>query len=169
MEDLFPIDDHVSWIVEQWRRERPDLDGSPQGVLGRLRRVNDHLTDAMVEVFESFGLTEGEFDVLATLRRIGAPYELQPSQVAEQTMVTSGAATKRLQRLQARGLVSKRGDERDGRARTIALTDAGKDLIDRAFTAHIANEQRLLDLVPPDERAALERVLALWLRHLEDR
>ncbi|MGR0320504.1 MarR family winged helix-turn-helix transcriptional regulator [Agromyces sp. ZXT2-3] len=159
--------DHVSRIMAEWRRERPDLDVSPQGVIGRLHRLANALTEELVAVYSRFGLSEGEFDVLATLRRAGAPYERTPGDLAASTMVTSGAVTKRVDRLEERGLVSRRASETDGRGRVIALTPAGRDLIDEVMTAHMTNEHRLLAAIDADERAVLERVLTRWLTAFE--
>ena len=156
--------DHVGRIMAQWHRERPDLDVSPQGVIGRLHRLAARLTEELVAVYAEFGLGEGEFDVLATLRRAGAPYELTPGELAAGTMVTSGAVTKRVDRLVERGLVTRRVGERDARGRVIALTADGRDLIDRAFEAHMANEHRLLASVSAADRRDLERVLEAWGR-----
>src|ERR1700712_5502178 len=91
--------DHVARIQLEWQRERPDLDVSPQGVIGRLHRLAGHLTEELTAVYREHGLTEGEFDVLAALRRAGAPYERAPHELAEHTMVTTGAMTKRVDRL----------------------------------------------------------------------
>ncbi len=159
-------DDRVARIQAEWRRERPDLDVSPQGVIGRLHRVSAELTASLVEVYREFGLGEGEFDVLATLRRAGAPFERAPGELAEHTMVTTGAMTKRIDRLVAAGLVERRAAEGDGRRRVVALTPRGRELIDEAFAAHMTNEQRLLAGVPARDRAELERILAAWLRTL---
>jgi len=156
--------DHVGRIMAQWHRERPDLDVSPQGVIGRLHRLAARLTEELVAVYAEFGLGEGEFDVLATLRRAGAPYELTPGELAAGTMVTSGAVTKRVDRLVERGLVTRRVGERDARGRVIALTADGRDLIDRAFEAHMANEHRLLASLSQADRRDLERVLEAWGR-----
>src|SRR5690606_21024767 len=123
----------------------------------------DLLREELIEVYRQFGLGEGEFDVLATLRRAGAPYERRPSELAEHTMVTSGAMTKRIDRLVDAGLVTRRRSEIEGRGRVVALTDRGRELIDEAFTAHIANEHRLLEPLTPSERAALASLLAKWL------
>src|SRR5690606_32804451 len=113
--------DRVARIMSAWRRERPDLDTNPQGIIGRLHRLGDALTRELVPVYNSHGLGEGDFDVLATLRRTGAPFELQPSELALHTMVTSGAMTKRIDRLEAAGLVTRRPSGTDGRARVVAL------------------------------------------------
>jgi len=155
--------DHVGRIQQQWERERPDLDVSPQGVYGRLHRLGDRLREELIVGFRQFGLGEGEFDVLAALRRAGKPYELAPGELARHTMVTSGAVTKRIDRLEAAGLVSRHVSEVDGRGRVVALTEAGLRVIDDAFTAHIANEHRLLEPLTEKERADLERLLTRWL------
>ena len=137
--------DRVGRIQQQWERERPDLDVSPQGVFGRLHRLGDRLREELLVGFRQFGLGEGEFDAMAALRRAGAPYELAPGELARHTMVTTGAATKRIDRLEAAGLVSRHVSDVDGRGRVVALTEAGLRVIDDAFTAHIANEHRLLE------------------------
>lgn len=145
--------------MAQWQRERPDLDVSPQAVVGRLHRIAQRLTDELAVVYAEHGLAEGEFDILATLRRSGSPYELTPGELAAQTMVTSGAITKRVDRCVARGWVTRRRSDDDGRGRVIALTEAGRELIDAAFAAHIANEACLLERIDPADRDRLAAVL----------
>ncbi|MQW77392.1 MarR family transcriptional regulator [Nocardioides sp. dk4132] len=159
--------DHVARVMAQWSRERPDLDPSPIGVIGRLHRVALRLTEELVAVYAQHGLGEGEFDVLATLRRSGAPYELTPSEVAAGTMVTSGAATKRIDRCEARGWVTRRASDTDGRGRVVALTEEGRALIDRAVAAHLENEHRLVGMLAPDDRARLAHLLQVWGRALD--
>jgi DNA-binding MarR family transcriptional regulator len=159
--------DHVGRIMAQWAVERPDLDVAPQGLIGRLHRLAARLTEELVAVYAEFGLGEGEFDVLATLRRSGAPYELTPGDLAASTMVSSGAITKRVDRCVERGLVSRRVGDRDARGRVVALTAEGLDLIDRAFTAHMANEHRLVTPLGEIERARLAHLLQVWSRALD--
>ena len=159
--------DHVDGIIEEWERERPDLDVSPIGIVGRLHRLAAALTDELVEVYRQHGLGEGEFDVLAALRRAGEPFERAPGDLANHTMVTTGAMTKRVDRLEAAGLVSRRPSALDGRGRVVALTEKGRETIDRAFEAHVANEQRLVGMLDPSDRAALEPILRAWLRSLQ--
>ena len=159
--------DAVARIQAEWRRERPDLDASPQGVIGRLHRVALRLTGELTAVYEAHGLAEGDFDVLATLRRAGAPYERTAGELAEHTMITTGGMTKRIDRLEGAGLVTRRASEGDGRRRVIALTDRGRAVIDAAFTDHLANERRLVDELDPADAAALERILTAWLARLE--
>jgi len=159
--------DRVARIQRQWARERPDLDVRPQGVIGRLHRLAGHLTEELLVVYRRYGMAEGEFDVLATLRRAGSPFELAPGELAAHTMVTTGAITKRLDRLERAGLITRRTSARDARARVVGLTDAGRRLIDEAITAHLRNERRLLDMLTPDQADQLEALLADWLAHFE--
>jgi DNA-binding MarR family transcriptional regulator len=159
--------DRVARIQAEWARERPDVDVRPQGVIGRLHRLAGHLTAELLTVYRRYGLGEGEFDVLATLRRAGPPFERAPGELAAHTMVTTGAMTKRLDRLEQDGLVTRRPSAQDGRARVVALTDAGRQLIDEAFTEHMRNERRLLDHLTPEQASDLEALLRAWLAGFE--
>ncbi|WGL53925.1 MarR family transcriptional regulator [Nocardioides sp. BP30] len=159
--------DHVDRVMAQWRRERPDLDPAPQGVIARLHRIANRLTEELVAVYASHGLAEGEFDILATLRRQGAPYALTAGELAAQTMVTSGAITKRVDRCLARGWVSRSPSDIDARGRVIALTEEGRALIDAAFADHLANEHRLLRLFDDADRELLAALLARWSEELD--
>lgn len=151
--------DHVAHVVDQWRAERPDLDVSPLLVIGRIHRVANALTPELVAVYAQHGLGEGDFDVLATLRRHGEPFALTPGELVERTLVTSGAVSKRVDRLEARGLVERHASTTDGRSRTVVLTAKGREVIDAAMGAHVANESRLLDGLAPAERQALGDLL----------
>jgi len=158
--------DRVDRIQDEWRIARPDLDPSPQGVIGRLHRVANALTAQLNAVYAAHGLTEPEFDLLASLRRSPGG-ELAAGELAAHTMVTTGGLTKRVDRLVARGLVVRTGTPEDARRRMIRLTDAGTALIDEAFTAHMANEHRLLAELGADDTAAIEPILRRWLALLE--
>jgi DNA-binding MarR family transcriptional regulator len=160
--------DHVGRIQAEWARERPDVDVAPQGVIGRLHRLAGHLTDELMVVYRRHGLGEGDFDVLATLRRAGPPFERTAGELAEHTMVTTGGMTKRIDRLEQAGWVTRRASERDGRGRVVALTPTGRELIDRAFAEHMANERRLLDPLSADEAAAMTSILTKWLTRFEE-
>lgn len=159
--------DQVDLIQAAWRRERPDLDVTPPGIIGRIHRIGAALKLPLVALYAEYGLTEAEFEVLASLRRAGAPFERTPGDIAKHTMVSSGATTKRLDRLEAAGLVVRRVSDTDGRGRVVALTEEGRALIDTAFTAHMLNEQRLLEALTPDQRMVLERILHEWSLKLE--
>ena len=161
------VPDRVARIQEAWARERPDLDVTPQGVIGRLHRVAAFLTEELCVVYRRHGLGEGEFDVLAALRRAGEPFERAPGELTRHTMVTTGAMTKRLDRLERDGLVSRRLSAEDGRGRVVALTAAGRRVIDDAFADHMANEHRLLAMLDPADAAHLETILRTWLARIE--
>ncbi|MFI5979752.1 MarR family winged helix-turn-helix transcriptional regulator [Streptomyces sp. NPDC051555] len=154
-------------IQAEWARERPDLDVGPQAVIGRLHRLAALLTERLCLVFRRYGLSEGEFDVLAALRRAGAPYERAPGELAAHTMVTTGAMSKRIDRLERDGLVTRRRSAADGRGRVVALTPAGRELFDRAFTEHVRGERALLDALDPAQAQLLEVLLTTWLRQVE--
>jgi len=158
--------DHVDEIVQRWAAERPDVDASPMQVIGRLSRIAAHLDAELLEVFRQFGLGEGEFDLLATLRRGGEPFARTPGELARHTMVTTGAVTKRVDRLVASGLVSRSASDDDGRGRVISLTAEGRRVIDEAVVAHLANEERLLSGLDADQRRALQALLRTWGRAL---
>ena len=166
MEETSPPD-RVARIQEAWARERPDLDVTPQGVIGRLHRLAAYLTEELCVVYRLHGLSEGEFDLLAALRRAGDPYERAPGELARHTMVTTGAITKRIDRLERGGLVTRRASADDGRGRVVGLTPAGLRVIDDAFTDHMANERRLLDALDPADAAQLETILKTWLGRVE--
>jgi DNA-binding MarR family transcriptional regulator len=161
-----PERDGVDAIIEQWRRERPELDHTPIGIVGRLSRVARQIEARLEPVYRDHGLEPGWHDVLATLRRQGPPYQLRPSDFTGSLMLTSSGATKRLDRLERAGLVERAPDPDDRRGVIITLTEAGHELIDRVTEAHMANEARLLEGLSPAERdrlAALLRKLGLSL------
>ncbi|MFC9894401.1 MarR family winged helix-turn-helix transcriptional regulator [Nocardia sp. NPDC127579] len=147
--------DAIDHIEGQWRRERPDLDPRPIQVVGRISRLHWALEERLGRVFADYDLTRGEFDVLATLRRHGAPFELSAGDLRGSTMVTSGAVTKRVDRLERAGLVRRRAADDDARGRLIQLTDRGLTLIDTAMTEHLRNEQRLVAGLTENERDTL--------------
>lgn len=146
--------------MEQWRRERPDLDVSPMGVIGRLNEASALIArDRLAPVFARFGMQAGEFDVLATLRRAGAPYALTPTELYEATMVTSGAMTARLDRLEKAGLTRRAPHPSDRRGVVVELTVKGRELTDEALTAHVANEHQILAGLTRGERETLAKLL----------
>ncbi|RAG85957.1 MarR family transcriptional regulator [Streptacidiphilus pinicola] len=160
--------DHVDRVVRQWAAERPDLDVSPMEVIGRLKRLSRLVDAELKRNFAAYDLDAASFDVLATLRRSGAPYRLTPTALMQSAMVTSGAITQRLDRLEARGLVTRSLSEVDGRSREVALTGAGHALIDRALPAHVDTERGLLAGLDPAETSALVETLRTLLASLGD-
>jgi DNA-binding MarR family transcriptional regulator len=160
--------DAVDRIAAQWARERPELDVGPMLLVGRIHRLAGLLDQELRPVFAEADLGNGDFDVLASLRRAGAPYQLTPTELAGTTMVTSGAVTKRVDRLVGQGLVERHASETDGRGRVIALTRKGKQVQERLHPQHLANEERLVAALDDDERRELGRLLSKLLLSLED-
>lgn len=160
--------DRAMTAVDQWARERPDIPSLPMLLCGRLLSGAEQLMrDHLMPVFAEAGLQHGEFDVLATLRRSGAPYLLSPTQLYEVTMISSGGMTNRLDRLEKAGLIERRPDPDDRRGKLIALTDRGKGLIDDLIGRHVANEQRVLAAaLSPAEQEALNGLLGKLLAAL---
>jgi DNA-binding MarR family transcriptional regulator len=151
--------DGVDLILEQWRRERPDLDPSPIGVVGRVSRLARELEQRLEPVYREHGLEPGWHDVLATLRRTGPPFQLRPSEFTGALMLTSSGTTKRLDRLEQAGLITRAPDPDDRRGTLITLTAAGIALIDSVTEAHLANERRLLEALTDAERSRLADLL----------
>ena len=148
-------------IVEQWGRERPDLDASPLLVVGRIARVDHALHTALRPPFAAEGLGPGDFDVLAALRRSGEPFTVRPAELSRTLLVTTGAITKRIDRLERQGYVERGGGvEDDGRGKIVQLTSQGRAFVDRMIAVHLANEDRLLAVLTRDERKTLAALLA---------
>jgi DNA-binding MarR family transcriptional regulator len=151
--------DHIQEVVEQWAAETPALDRSAFAVIGRISRLADLLEPELDEVFAEYGLTGGEFDVLAALRRSGPPYRLTPTSLRKALLLSSGGMTKRLAGLEKRGLISREAEAGDRRLRAVALTLDGRQLVDAVLPDHIANEERLLRDLDARERRELARLL----------
>jgi DNA-binding MarR family transcriptional regulator len=161
-----PGPDHVDHILEQWAATRPDVDVSPMAVIGRLSRVCRLVDDRLGRTFAAHGLDRASFDVLATLRRSGGV--LTPGGLTRAAMVTSGAITQRLDRLEERGLVTRARSTEDGRGVHVRLTDDGRTLVDAALPDHVATEQDLLAALTDTQRAALTDALRTLLAALGD-
>lgn len=153
------VPDHVDHILEQWKQERPDLDASPMGIVGRISRLSRVHERAIAETFSTFGLGIDEFDVLATLRRSGPPYELNPKHLRQSMMITSATMTHRLDKLEERGLVRRNDDPSDRRGIIVQLTEDGKGLVDIALEAHLATEARLLTHLSQRDQTTLAHLL----------
>ncbi|GAB3708539.1 MarR family transcriptional regulator [Amycolatopsis oliviviridis] len=155
--------DAIDAVVGAWRRERPELDLTAIGVAGRLGRVT-MLTTPMVEaVFAKHGLKQGEFDVLAALRRSGKPYTLIPSELSATLMMSRAGMTSRIDRLESAGLVERALDPEDRRSFRVTLTERGFEVVDAAMTEHTANVAKLLSPLGGDLEVldgALRRLLS---------
>ncbi|MDR2253917.1 MAG: MarR family transcriptional regulator [Bifidobacteriaceae bacterium] len=159
--------DATAQVVEAWGRQRPDLDASPLEVFSRVTRLAKYLDQVRHATFEGHGLQGWEFDVLAELRRSGSPYELTPGQMSAQVLISSGAMTNRIDRLEAAGLVIRREDPSDGRVTLVRLTPLGRDRVDGALADLVRREAELLEPIAATRRAETAATLAALLEPLE--
>ncbi|MET9342240.1 MULTISPECIES: MarR family winged helix-turn-helix transcriptional regulator [unclassified Nonomuraea] len=162
------MSDAVDAVIAQWGRERPDLDVWPMGVVGRISRLSRLLGHGLKEFFAEHGLENFEFDVLATLRRSGPPYELTAGALLKAAMVTSGAITNRIDKMEAKGLVERIRDSDDRRSVRIRLTPRGYALVDELIGLHVANEARMLAALAPEQREQLCGLLRVVLESMGD-
>lgn len=154
------VHDHVATILEQWQRERPDLDPSPMAIIGQLSRLSRHIERMLETNFKRYGLQGGTFDLLAALRRSGKPYALTPTQLQSEMMLSSGATTHRIDLLEERGLIERTDDPNDRRGTLVKLTKEGAALVDKVIEAHLALERELLALLTTEQKRDLARLLA---------
>ena len=159
--------DRADNAYEQWRRERPDIDPFPMRVLGRLFEAAQRLErDHLNPLFTRFGLRPGEFDVLATLRRSGAPYALTPTQLYEALMMSSGGMTNRIDRLEQAQWVARQSNPQDRRGTLVTLTEQGRELMDTLVALHTDNERQALASLNEDEQQQLNLLLKKLLAGL---
>jgi len=159
--------DKVDKIIKQWNTQRPDLDVSAMPLIGRIKRLNDHLLKEMGKTFATHNLNLASFDVLATLLRSGAPYALSPNELLSTMMVTSGTMTNRIDQLVKAGLVERITNPKDGRGFIISLSESGFALINAAVTSHVDTQIQLASNLSVDEQAALNTLLAKFLTGFE--
>ncbi|QQD76382.1 MarR family transcriptional regulator [Curtobacterium sp. YC1] len=160
--------DAVDRVLAQWAKERPDLDVSPMAVIGRISRAEAILDRRIAAVLADHDLLPGEFDLLAALRRAGSPHRLTVGEVLASTMVTSGAITNRLNRLVAKGLVSRETDPADRRSVIVTLTPQGLATVNDALVSHVENERHLIAPLSEDEQAQMVILLRKFLGGLGD-
>ncbi|AAV88678.1 MarR family transcriptional regulator [Zymomonas mobilis subsp. mobilis ZM4 = ATCC 31821] len=160
--------DHVDFVVAQWADVMPELDASSMEIFGRMIRVQKHLERLRSEALSQYGFKEGEFDVLATLRRSGSPYRLTPTELYRSLLITSGAMTNRLVRLESAGMIERIADSQDKRSSQVALTEKGKALIEQAVKTHTEVQNGVLDGLEPEQRQILAGLLKKILLNLSD-
>ncbi|MFJ6082703.1 MarR family winged helix-turn-helix transcriptional regulator [Streptomyces sp. NPDC001002] len=151
--------DPVDAIVEQWAAVRPDLDTAAMEVFGRIFRLSREMGDRMEKAYAPYGIARGEFDVLATLRRSGAPHALSPRQLSATLMLTTGGMTGRLDKLERAGLLRRSPDPHDRRALQVTLTEKGLDIVDRAVAAGLAVETEALSTLDAEQAGQLADLL----------
>lgn len=157
-----PPRDPVDAIIDQWAVVRPDLDTKAMEVFGRIYRLSRAMGDRMEKAYAPYGISRGEFDVLATLRRSGEPYTLSPRQLSATLMLTTGGMTGRLDKLERAGLLRRSPDPHDRRGLQVTLTEKGLDVIDRAVGAGLDVQTAALtslDTEQADQLACLLREL----------
>jgi len=158
--------DEVDRLIAAWKRERPDLDLSPFAVLSRISRISRNLDIARRDAFAD--LETWGFDVLAALRRAGDPYQLSPSVLMQETLVTSGTMTNRLDRLEELKLITRQPDPADGRGSLVTLTASGMRAVDMALEGLLDYERKLLTGLTREERTALAELLSTLAARLEE-
>ena len=159
--------DQVDFILTQWEQARPDLDSSPIGVVGRISRLSQFIDQHLKKNFSKFGLQRGEFDVLATLRRSGEPYQLSPTDLFKSLMLSSGAMTNRLDRLERRGYIERQPDPNDRRGTLVQLTERGLEIINQALEAHVRLEHQLIAALSSNEKEEISHLLRKLLISFE--
>jgi DNA-binding MarR family transcriptional regulator len=160
--------DHVDVVLAEWHKERPGLDTSPVGVVARIGRAAALLDRGLNANFARHGLNRTDWDVLASLRRAGAPYQRSPSELYRALMRTSGGITHIVDRLEEDGLVGRIPDPADRRGLLVRLTRKGRGLVDRAGPTHLETERRMLAPLTKQEQAELARLLRKLLIGLEE-
>ena len=158
--------DEVDRLIAAWKRERPDLDLSPLSVLSRITRIARHLDIARRDAFGD--LENWGFDVLAALRRAGAPHQLSPGQLMQETMVTSGTMTNRLDRLEELHLITREQDPDDGRGSLVTLTKEGVRAVDSALEDLLENERKLLKALTLKDRDTLAELLSTLVTEFDE-
>ena len=159
--------DAIKQIIEQWSRERPDLDPSGFEVVGRVLVLAEHLKRRVGDALAPLGLGLWGFDVLATLRRQGEPFRLTPTELSQATMLTSGAMTNRLDRLENDGLVRRDRNPDDRRGVHVLLTDKGRELVDRAIEIRFDEATAAAAVLDDQEQKKVAALLAKLLINLE--
>jgi DNA-binding MarR family transcriptional regulator len=159
--------DTLDRIVTQWADEKPHLNTLPMSVIGRLIRITKHLESAITETHRRHDLKMGEFDVLATLRRAGEPFQLTPSALLDSLLLTSGAMTNRLDRLVEKQLIVREHSQLDRRSVFVKLTDRGLNLIDIMIEQHVLAQQSVTSSLSIDQQNELNHLLKIWLGQFE--
>ena len=160
--------DSITAFIADWQRERPDLDPWPLGIFGRTSRIVSHFLKRADSWLSPLGLSWETFSLIAALRRSGKPYELNPTELQRQSLLTSGAMTNRINRVEALGLVERRPDSNDGRGVIVRLTPAGRALADKAIAVHFSQSANVLGTLNAREREQLHQLLAKLLNSLEN-
>ncbi|MEC7308986.1 MarR family transcriptional regulator [Vibrio crassostreae] len=159
--------DAIDRVVEQWAKEKPELETEPMAMMGRIMRIAKYMETRVAELHKKYDMKLGEFDVLATLRRSGKPYRLTPSELIGSMMLTSGAMTNRLDKLEAKGLISREHSKEDRRSVSVQLTKDGLILIDQMMTEHVEMQKKLVKSMSASQKKNTNQLLKTWLSAYE--
>lgn len=159
--------DHVAHILQQWEQARPELKTDSMGIVGRILRSAHYLQQQLQKVSAQYDLPSGGFDVLASLRRQGPPYQLSPTQLYQELLITSGAITYRLDRLEELDLIKRIADPEDRRGMLVGLTKKGKEQIELLLEKHIEKEEELLKNLSAEKRQDITQGLSKLLVNFE--
>ncbi|NOI26759.1 HTH-type transcriptional regulator MhqR [Vibrio mediterranei] len=159
--------DLMDCIAELWKHERPELDTEPMVLIGRLMRVSKCVEQELASLCRQYSLKTGEFDVLASLLRSSAPYRLTPSELTQSLMLTSGAMTHRLDRLESKKLIARYHSNCDRRCVVVQLTQTGYDIANALIDAHVDKQKQLVSGLSLEQRQQTTAQLKVWLEHVE--
>ncbi|WP_122046478.1 MarR family winged helix-turn-helix transcriptional regulator [Vibrio atlanticus] len=159
--------DAIDRVVEQWAKEKPELETEPMAMMGRIMRIAKYMETQVAELHKNYDMKLGEFDVLATLRRSGKPYQLTPSELIGSMMLTSGAMTNRLDKLEAKGLIRREHSKEDRRSVSVQLTKDGLILIDQMMTEHVEMQKKLVKSLSASQKKNANQLLKAWLSAYE--
>ncbi|CAH6842665.1 Transcriptional regulator, MarR family [Vibrio chagasii] len=159
--------DAIDRVVEQWAKEKPELETEPMAMMGRIMRITKYMETQVADLHKKYDMKLGEFDVLATLRRSGKPYRLTPSELIGSMMLTSGAMTNRLDKLEAKGLISREHSKEDRRSVSVKLTKDGLVLIDEMMTEHVEMQKKLVKSLSASQKKNTNQLLKTWLSAYE--
>ncbi|MEZ8170123.1 MarR family winged helix-turn-helix transcriptional regulator [Vibrio sp. 10N.222.54.F12] len=159
--------DAIDRVVEQWAKEKPELETEPMAMMGRIMRIAKYMETQVADLHKNYDMKLGEFDVLATLRRSGKPYQLTPSELIGSMMLTSGAMTNRLDKLEAKGLIRREHSKEDRRSVSVQLTKDGLILIDQMMTEHVEMQKKLVKSLSASQKKNTNQLLKAWLSAYE--
>ncbi|MGL4674674.1 MAG: MarR family winged helix-turn-helix transcriptional regulator [Wohlfahrtiimonas sp.] len=159
--------DRIVHALSLWKVQKPDLEADEMLMIGRLINCSIQAFNHLDALYESYGINRGEFDVLATIRRNGAPYQLSPTDIFSTLMISSGTMTNRLQQLEKKGLVHRCCNPEDARSSLVKLSDKGLKLIDQLIYDHVALEKQMNELLSPKVRQQVTDGLGEWLEKLK--
>lgn len=160
--------DKLDHVIAQWQQEKPDMDTSSMALVGRLLRLSKYIESSIIQCHKKIGLTPGEFDVLATLRRSGEIASLTPSELTSALLLTSGAMTNRLDKLNEKGFIHRKHCEQDRRSVTVELTEKGYQLVDQALDFHVRVLDDLTKRLSDEDKTSVSMTLRAWLTTFED-